>query len=296
MTLQAPYRERVQQLAVGFEPTDAVAGGRPRWPVRLDIEIPDGVPRTVAGGYRHYSRPDDRLPKIDRHDSGLYKLRYLQRHPLPADAIVRLYDERQRYVPRRLRFSIPAPEQTWDDVKPRPPRRLSPLLFPANAYPVSEHCMGLRGRVLRNGAAMPWAWVDAFYLIQTGTDDDPQFLRQGRIGRAISDRHGEFLLLLRPLPEVDTGVPNLQQPVWVNVVINGPSPAPLEPANNRDPLWAVPVETAPAFGMPDPAADDAYLPDGYQADLSADANRNIAFRLGGLLTGVDVPDFIFSLP
>lgn len=296
MNLATAYRERSHQLAVGFDPIDMLSGGRPRWPVRLDIEIPDGVPRRVSHGYRYYSRPSDRRPKIDRHDSGLYKLIYPEQQALPGGAVVRIYDDRQRFIPRRLRFSIPASEATWSDNRPRSLRRQTPLLFPANAYPITEHCMGLRGRVLRNDVPMPWAWVDAFYLIQTGTDDNPQFSRQGRIGRAISDLNGEFLLILGPLPEIDTGVPALQEPVWANVVINGPTPVPVEPAHNADPLWAVPEEALPDGGMPDPAMEENYLPNGYQADLSAGANRNIAFPLGGLLTGSDIADFTFSLP
>ena len=296
MSFPDNYSGHNHQLAVGFEPTDAFLGGRPRWPVRLDIEIPDGVPRRVANGYRHYSRPSDQVPKISRHNSGLYKLIYLDRHPLPVNAIVRIYDDQQKFIPRRLRFPIPEVEQVWDEIKPRASRRQSPLLFPSNAYPISEHCMGLRGRVIRNDEPMPWAWVDAFFLIQTGTEANPIFLRRGNIGRAISDKQGEFLLILNPLSTSGPGVPELQTPVWVNVVINGPTPLPLEPENNSDPLWAVPVELLPDAGLPDPAVNSNYVPDTYATDLGADANRNIAFQPGRLLTGIDVPDFVFGLP
>lgn len=297
MRVDSSYSQRVHDLAVGFEPRDILAGGQPPVPVRLDIEMPDGVPRRVTNGYSHFTRPSDLNPKISRHISGLYKLIYLQRRQLPDNAIVRIYDDYQYYVPRRFRFPIPAREDISLEQRPRASRRQSPLMFPSNAYPVAERTMGLRGRVLRDGEPMPWAWIDAFYLIQIGgTEANPQFMRRGKIGRAISDRHGEFLLILEPLPQGGVGVPELENPAWVNVVINGPVPAPLEPADNEDTLWAVPVEQLPLGGLPDPASGPNYAPPGYATDIGASANRNIPFPPGKLLTGIDVPDFQFSLP
>lgn len=168
-------------------------------------------------------------------------------------------------------------------------------MLPASAYPVAERAMGLRGRVLRGGDPMPWSWIEATCLIpneEAGVD--PAFFPRGIIGRAISDANGEFLLVLRPLPQVGFGVPDLQNPVWVEVVVAGPTPAPVEPAGNEDPLWSVPEEQFVAGA--DPAMDPTYLPPNYQRDTSATGSRIVPFQPGKLLTGIDVPDFQFSLP
>ncbi len=288
------FSQQGLDLAIGFVPRDVLLGGRPRQPVRLDIEIPDGVPRRVAKGYRHYTRPTDLVPKISRHHSGLYKLIYLSRRSLPGNAIVRVYDDFQYYVPRRFRFPIPAHEDIGLDKRPRDSRRQSPLMFPANAYPVAERTVGLRGRVMRDGRPMPWAWIDASYLVPVGgTETEPEFIVRGKIGRAISDRHGEFLLVLNPLPRDGDVMPQMQLPIWARLVVKGPVPAPVEPAGNEDPMWAVPVEQLPEGGLADPATDPDYAPPGYQADESS--SRDIPFPLGKLLTGVDAPDFVFSL-
>ena len=118
----------------------------------------------------------------------------LKRYPTPNEVVVRLRDKGRRFVPRRFRVAVPARVAADAERRPLVSRRQAPLMFPGAAYDVGQRRSGLRGRVLRNGEPMRWAWIDAFYLVNVGDDANPNFLRSGRIGRAISDDRGEFLL------------------------------------------------------------------------------------------------------
>jgi hypothetical protein len=295
MNLPDGFQARVHQLAIGFEPVDALLGQRTVRPVRIDVESPEGVPHPPNRGFAHIAAAADVVPGVGRGEYGTHRMLYLKRHPMPAQTLLRIHDEKRQYVPRRFQLPIPARTEPNAEQRPLPSRKQTPMMFPGAAYSIQERSTGLRGRVLRNGDPMRWAWIDAFLLVNVGTNANPQFLRRGRIGRAISDDRGEFLLVLQPFPMSVTGVADLTDPVWVNVVVNGPSPVP-GPANPNDPLWDVPIEILPSAGDPDPATDDNYVPGGYAADTSAQGNRNIPFRLGKLLTGSEVEDFICNLP
>ena len=220
---------------------------------------------------------------------------YLKRHSMPEEMVVRITDEQRRYIPRRFRLSVPAQVEESAEQRPLPSRKQTTLLLPAAAYDFSRKSTGLRGRVLRDGTPMRWAWIDAFLLINTGTEEAPVFVRQGKIGRAISDDRGEFLLLLNTMPVSLTGVADLTDPLWVNVVVNGPTPAPAS-VNTDDPYWDLPIEEFAAAGQPDPAADENYVPSGYASDVSPQGNRNVPFRIGEVLTGSEVEDFVCNLP
>jgi len=295
MSLPARYSTIQHQLAIGFEPLDALRGQRTAAPTLIEVESPQNNPHAPNHGFNHLAQRSDVVPGVGRGEYGLHRMLFLKRYPTPNEVVVRLRDKGRRFVPRRFRVAVPARVAADAERRPLVSRRQAPLMFPGAAYDVGQRRSGLRGRVLRNGEPMRWAWIDAFYLVNVGDDANPNFLRSGRIGRAISDDRGEFLLVLNPLPPAVAGVPDLVDPLWVNVVVNGPSPAP-GPAVAGDALWDLPLENLPVAGQPDPAANPNYTPPGYAADIGVDGNRDIPFPIGRMLTGADVPDFICSLP
>lgn len=266
------YLERLQRLAVGFEPLDAARGGRLPHPVRFEVERP--LPRPPVEPrepFRRVVRRGDVYPVIDRHDSCLYALLY---QPALRDGSIdlRIYDHRRRYVPRRLRVPLLTVAQA--EANPFTHRVRRPALFPGAAYDICERVTGLRGRVLRGGAPMRWARVEAT-LPATAT----------LVGRAHGDDRGEFLLLLdaRSAPGVELG-----DPLAVRVTVSGPAVAPVPaPADlpAQDPLWDLPVEALPTPGDPDPVSAGTTLPAGFVSTLTS--TRIIPFRLGRLISAED---------
>lgn len=266
-------------LALGVEPRDALRGQRAVHPVRVDVERPFGPAlRRRTDPYRIEVRPGDPQPRVTRHDSGRHVLLY---HPALGDHIdLRLYDHYRTYVPRRLRVPLLAAAAA----RAAPPghRVRRPVLFPGAAHPVSETVAGLRGRVLREGAPMRWARIEARLPNSNAT-----------VGRAQGDDRGEFLLLIEPgaAPFGD-----LAAPIDVRVIISGPAlvPQPATPeVPARDPYWDLPLELVPAAGAPDPVSSGEAPPNGYATSLAA--SRTIPFELGRILTGADVAPFEFSL-
>jgi hypothetical protein len=294
MSLPAAYQAQKHQLAVGFEPVDQLRAQRTASPVVISVESPEGVVHRPNRRFADISNQSDTVPRVGRGEYGTHRMLYLKRNPMPTEMLIRVSDERRHFIPRRFRLNVPASVDAESEQRPLTSRKQSPLLFPAAAYQVSESSTGLRGRVLRNAEPMRWAWISAYYLINTGTNENPQFLRRGLIGRAISDDRGEFLLVLNTMPISDAGIADLSNPIWVNVVVNGPSPAP-SGINLDDPLWDVPIESLPSAGEADPAVDEDYIPTGYAADLSPQGNKNIPFRLGDFITGFEVEDFVCNL-
>lgn len=286
---------QTHQLAIGFEPVDHLRGQRTAHPIVMEVESPRGVTHRPNRNFSNVTYPADIVPRISRGEYGRHRMLYLKRHPMPDELVVRVTDNRRYFVPRRFRLGVPSRLDINSEQRPLPSRKQTPVLFPGAAYNFSRKSTGLRGRVLRNGKPMRWAWIDAFFLINTGTDDTPVFSRRGKIGRAISDDRGEFLLLLNTIPINSTGIADLTDPLWVNVVVNGPSPVPAS-AGIDDPYWDLPIEEFAATGEPDPAVDDNYVPLGYAADVSAEGNRNIPFMVGEMLTGSEVDDFVCNLP
>lgn len=266
-------------LALGLEPRDALRGQRVAHPVRVDLEHPFGrALRRRSEPYRSEVRPGAPQAKVSRHDSGRHVLLY---HPTLGDHVdLRLYDHDRTYVPRRLR--VPLLAQAAAPALPPAHRIRHPVLFPGAGHPVSERVAGLRGRVLRAGAPMRWARIEA--RLPNGN---------ALVGRAQGDDRGEFLLLIEPgaAPFGD-----LAAPIAVRVIVSGPAVVP-QPATPdvpaRDPFWDLPLETVPAPGAPDTVSSGEAPPEGYAVSLAA--SRIVPFELGRILTGADVAPFEFSL-
>jgi hypothetical protein len=260
------FVENVQRLALGLVPIDAERRTRVVHPFRITFD-------QTARGLRR--------PPVERHASCLHVLRY---HPgLTGPVDLRLFDsrrplyhpdhDRRRFVPRRLR--IPILTEAAADNQPYTFRVRQLGLFPGAAYDVSESATGLRGRVLRGGQPMRWAWVVATI---------PN--RNVVVGRTQGDDHGEFLLLIGA-----AGLPpgDLVDPLAIQVTVFGPNPVPV-PAFPElpalDPLWDLPLEQASAPGIADPVSAGTHLP----PDYTAAASQIVDFQLGVLRSGV--PAFV----
>ena len=290
MSLPAGYSQvgaHPHELAIGFEPLDALRGGRVGTPLRFEIEGPRPLPAATEGAsYHRQSGPGPLRPVIDRHDSCLYALLYHQvqpytqppqQLPMPLAGLVnlRIYDHRRRFVPRR--FAVPLPPLLGENDPPRAQRVRRPLLFPGAACELSSRATGIRARVLRAGAPLRWTRVEAT-------------LAGGEVvGRAHGDDRGEFLLVLDPsaAPAVE-----LVDPLSVRVTVYAPAVAPLPLPPDllaQDFLWDLPLESLPAPGAPDLVSTGEQLPAGYVK--TAGSSRLVPFRLGRLIS---VPDFVFA--
>jgi hypothetical protein len=256
VVLPSRFATRVHRLALGLEPIDAARRLRVSHRLRISLETTGAE-----------------LPPVVRHASCLYALLHAAGVDTPVD--VRIEDPTRRLVPRRMRIPFPpliaveAAEKLDADV-PVIERERRPFLFPGAAYDVPATATALRGRVLRGGAPMRWARVEA---TSQGT----------LIGRAHGDDRGEFLLVLGPdLGNLVTVVSPL--PVAVRVV--GPKPAPAPPPVIGDPLWDLPVETLPAAGAADPISTGEQLPAAYLP--GSEISQTVPMELGRL-TGAQPP-------
>lgn len=290
MTLPAGYSqvgEHTHELAIGFEPLDALRGGRVGTPLRFEIEGPLPLqPAAENASYRQIIGRGPLRPVIDRHDSCLFALLYHQPQPYsqpPQQPMaqmnvvnLRIYDHRRRFVPRR--FALPVPPLLGENNPPLASRVRRPWLFPGAACDLSSRSTGIRARVLRMGAPLRWARIEA-RLEGSGTV----------VGRAHGDDRGEFLLVLDPgaAPAAE-----LVDPLTVRVTVFAPTSAPLPmPADlpSRDFLWDLPLEVLPIPGAPDPVSAGEVLPSGYVETVTS--SRLVPFRLGRLIS---VPDFVFA--
>jgi hypothetical protein len=238
----------VQTLAIGIEPLDAGRGLRVVQPLDIVFDA------TVLGLPR---------PSLERHRSALFALRYQTGVTTPVN--LRVTDDYRRFVPRRL--SIPILDQLDADAEPQGGRARRPVMFPGAAYDVSDKATGIRGSVVRDGAPMRWARIEA-RLANTDVV----------VGRAHGDDRGEFLLLIVPEAVPGAVLPPL---LAVDVFVFGPAvqPVPAFPAlPTIDPLWDLPVEQAAAPGQPDPVLAGEVLPAGY----TASATRTVNLILGRL--------------
>jgi hypothetical protein len=225
------FVERVDRLALGLEPRDAVSRLRP---ARLVDVVLDGPPER---------------PALYRHGSGRYVLLFAEHVDTPV--AVRLVPRDRRYVPRRLEFAIPdlqavlTAEGAGADV-PTMSRVWGPILYPGAAYDVVDTQTCVRGRVTRGGHPVRWTRVEA-------TADGHV------IGRAHGDDRGEFLLVLgQNTDAVGDLTPTLA--VTIDVFARDPALA-VDPA---DPLGDLPLETAAAAGAPvDDVSTGVALPDHY---------------------------------
>jgi hypothetical protein len=270
------FDEYIQKLALGLEPIDVQRGHRIAG--RLDIAR-DGIPLAPPRPKRPlqfggFELPDI-LERIPRHSSCVHAL--IERPTLRSPFNVRFMDSTRRYVPRRLSITL----------TPGTPVMLSPGFYPGAAYDVTDRATGIRGRVLRAGAPMRWARIEARVPSDVPVTGDV-------VGRAHGDDRGEFLLLLDVDAVLVGGVitGDLPPSLTIEVVAYGPLPNPPTPTTadlpSLDPLWDLPLEVVPALG-PDQVTPGTALPPGY--GFTATSHTAITFDFGRLKS---VPPIVFA--
>lgn len=271
VAVPASYSERLHRLAVGFEPIDAVRGGRYPHPLRFEIEPAEDLDATAS--YRRPWREGQSRPVVDRHDTNRYALLYQPRLE-PGNVALRIDDPFRRAVPRR--FRLPIPTVAAAEAAPAGNRVRRPVLFPGAAFELSARTTGLRARVTRGGVPLRWARIEARLPISNRL-----------VGRAHGDDRGEFLLVIEPSA---APIAELADPLQIRVTAHGPAIAPVPPAGALDdPLWDLPLEILPAPGAADPVSSGETFPAGYAATFTS--TRIVDFRLGRLISA---PDFVFS--
>lgn len=251
------WDELVTRLVLGLEPTDPLR--RSRIAVPLEVAA-DGVPHPLSRALRPAGAgpwdEHDVLRRVQRRDTCRFALTL--RDGVGGPARLRFLDRSQRYVPRRLAIHLSDPLSGG--------RVVRPALFPGAAYPLPAGALGVRGRVLRDGAPMRWTRIEA--------------RRPGGgevVGRAHGDALGEFLLLLAP--EAATGA-EMPRPLRVRIAVFGPDDPPEPPPGGEagaDPLWDLPLEEADLTGDGSAALEGARLPDGYREGSS----REVVIGLDG---------------
>lgn len=295
MNLYVPseYIENIHRLALGIHPRDPVLNRGVQHRVRVDIE--HQTPHAQSQHNEPYYQPQirGRLPVVlSRNGSGRYTLLF---YPgIKDQIIIRIFDYRRHYIPRRLSLPIPTLEDVINleasEVADYYSDRIrEPVIFSGAAYDVCSRSTGLRGRVVRDDEPMRWAVIEARLVLPDGGTGQ-------LVGRARGDDRGEFLLIITsdatPEGEID-----VSGQVEIEVSIAGPEDIP-EPATpdipQVDPFWDIPLETIPSIGDAGSVLRGEVLPPDYQ--FSDSTRRKIKFRLGRILTGVEVDDFDFSLP
>lgn len=209
------------RLALGLVVRDALTRRSPTRPLRVGWEAP---------GHLLPSNRDPRdWPCVDfeRTSDGRFRLRATPARP--ETLTVRVYDPTRRHVSRRIAVTLWSHDRLIDE---RPANtvavaaRTLPLwLLPGAAYPLARGTTAIRGRVARQGIAVPWARVSA---VDVG---DPNAV----LGRAHGDDRGEFLLIL-----TDTNQNPVRSTVDVRLIVHGPAGTPAHP----------PVEVAQQPGNP----------------------------------------------
>ena len=253
------YDEHIERLALGLEPIDAGRLTRLAFPIRVFFEERLlGLPR----------------PRLERHRSCLHALRYLP--GVSGTVKLRFQEDARRYVPRRISFPIQTIAAA--DAAAWPNRVRRPRMFPGAAYDVVSQATGLRGRVLRGTDLLRWARVEAR-------------IGGSIVGRAHGDDRGEFLLLL---DSSASPVGDLVSPFSVRVDVFAPAVLPTPATADQpqlDPFWDLPPEIAavldPVHPEIDPVSAGETLPAGY----TANANANINFQLGEVVSAVS-----FTIP
>lgn len=258
--LASRFVEHVQRLALGIVAVDALHDARISHPIAITFdEVPLGLPR----------------PKIMRHSSTAFALLYDAR--VGDEIVIRLFDstktiwskynDRRRFVPRRLRIPLLARETA--DAKPIAQRARQPVLFPGAAYNVSDCATGMRGRVLHDEAVVGWARIQAVHP-DTGNT----------VGIAHCDDRGEFLLLI---DSNAAGLAELANPLPLELHVHVPTtPAVSDDVKKLDSLWDLPIEDVAAPGDPDTVCGGA-LPWDPWTDTGT---FTIDFTLGTLMGGM----------
>jgi hypothetical protein len=281
--LEARFVEQIDRLVLGIEPVDAQR--RARIAHRIDVAL-DGVPVLPPGGSMDTGFDPDPvglLPSLPRRDSGRHALVFtsgcksritarsfhpsrrviLFTPPVESPVTIRLFDASRRFVPRRIRYPIPA-----DITVQAPPSRVRrPALFPGAAYAGGPTATGMRGRVTWKQSTVneePARWVRVEATINGQV-----------VGRAHGDDRGEFLLMLESQA---AGIGDLHSPLVAQVTVFGPPVPPPVVAN--DPLGDLPIEEL--LADPDVISPGERLPPHYAA--TANSTRAVAFELGVLLT------------
>lgn len=280
------YDRHTRRLALGVECMDTARQGELIHPVRMEIEWTQPH-RSPAPRDRYALSQLGVLPRgLMRSAAGRYSLGYF---PAIRDRItLRIYDRGRHYVPRRLQMPLRTLDQVLAMEEAEDPDYLSGrlrrvALFPGAGYHPPSNITALRGRVVRDGVPMRWAYVDARL-----PDGGP------RVARARGDDRGEFLLMLPPdaMPASD-----LTSTLDIDLSVAGPATAPTPPSAevaDQDPWWDLPVEEVPPIGTPDDVSPGQTIPAGYATALST--VRTVPFVVGRVLTGRDVADFDFVMP
>jgi hypothetical protein len=241
--LPSSYDESLHRLALGIEPIDAARGRRLRHPLYITFdEVPRGLPR----------------PRVVRHGSGLAVL--LHGDDVPATFALRLFDHgephdpalfraetnQRRFVPRRLRITIPGAAVAAADptgltlaerIRHRTrSRACRPGLFPGVGYDVSDAVTGLRGRIVSSdGQPVPWTRLLARRVGDPSTAPP--------VAVAHGDDRGEFLLLVEPGA---ASMSTLDRTLALTLTVHVPplpTPLPTPAVQAVDPLWRLPVDT-----------------------------------------------------
>lgn len=263
MNLYTPsrYSEVIHRLALGVEPRDAVTRRR----------VPDGIGvlfeehPTPLHQWREWPRGltlDDVLPRMDRHGSGRFLRVYAG--GVPDEVVVRVVDERRRYVPRRLHFDFLPEDEVVDAEKddavadvPLARRAVAPGLWPGAAYGTVPGTTGIRGRVVRDPDSEPARWCRVLALTPDGDE----------LGWAHGDDRGEFLLPFA-IPEDVVGMAD--DPVEYELIIGAddppPDPDPAAHPNDPkrpvvDPLWDLaPEDVTPGVAPAETVEGREFLP------------------------------------
>jgi hypothetical protein len=301
------YIERIHQLTVGLELFEA--GSETRIPHAIEVRW-DGDPSNAFyplvsrhNSCLHVLLYDPNLKHPDHVDLSYYTpevkfppLRPLARQlkgrvktaffvPIGEEKRIdlRFIDPQKRYMPRRLRFPILDRVEAERELPPdqRFSRKIRrPVLFPGPAYQVNGSATGLRGRVTRGGRPVRWPRIEAT-LPNTNV----------RVGRAHGDEEGEFLLLIEPNASPRGGNLLNPLPIRVTAFVHAVPPVPSSPdLPLLDPFWDLPLEEASAPGALDPVTSGDVIPTGYVASLVGGTDV-VDFRLGRILTGIEVKDF-----
>jgi hypothetical protein len=279
----APHTRR---LALGVECIDAARQGELIHPVRMEIEWHQPH-RPPAPRHRYDFSQFGVLPLgLMRSAAGRYSLGYVP--TLRERVTLRIHDRGRHYVPRRLQVPLRTLTEVLALEAAEDPdylhgrlRRIA--MFPGAGYHPPSHITALRGRVLRDGEPMRWAYVEARL-----PDGGP------RVARARGDDRGEFLLMLPPEAMPASELTSLLD---IELSIAGPATVPTPPSAavaDQDPWWDLPVEVVPAFDDADDVSPGESVPAGYVTALST--VRTLRFELGRVLTGREVADFEFVMP
>lgn len=280
------YSFQTQRLALGLTLLDQLRGSGPRHPLRVEIERQSPHIRPQPEDAYRFVQHGIQLPvALNRHDSGRYSLLY---HPgIRTSVTLRLYDRAGTLIPRRISVPLLSLAQV-EAIEAAEPldyygsRQRTIALFANSGYHLAGGETGLRGRVLRDGGVMRWAYLEASSPISNAV-----------LARARANQHGEFLLILPPRAAPSS---QLNTTLDVRVSVIGPAVAPQPPTTALpalDPLWDIPVEVLPPPGVPDTVASGEDPPAGHVTALSA--TQVVSFQIGRILTGRQVDDFDFDL-